>query len=339
MRKHVPQRTADEVANAILLAQQHCLAVGLTSVCDAGLQQSQIEILAALHQQHALHMRVAAMVDGTHDSTVLHYINSGPLLGEKLIVRAMKFYADGALGSRGARLLEPYSDDPDNSGLLIHTEDYFLNAALSCFYAGFQMCSHAIGDSANRMVLDVYGSVLKGRNDLRWRIEHCQVVHPDDLQKFSDYSVIPSVQTTHATSDMYWADERLGANRVQYAYAYKTLKEYAGTLANGSDFPVESINPLLGFFAAISRKDLTGFPAGGFQAENALSREDALRAMTIWAAHACFMEQFAGSLETGKRADFVMLDTDLMQTEEMDLPAAKVLATYIDGNAVFTREP
>jgi predicted amidohydrolase YtcJ len=197
------------------------------------------------------------------------------------------------------------------------------------------MCTHCIGDSANRLMLDIYGSVLKSKNDRRWRIEHAQVVNKDDFDKFGEFSIIPSVQPTHATSDMYWAKDRLGTERVKGAYAYKDLLKQNGMVAAGSDFPVESINPLLGFYAAVSRKDLNGYPETGFQIENALTREEAMKAMTIWAAYSNFEENEKGSIEPGKFADFVILDKDIMTIDIKDVPSAGILYMYINGEQVF----
>jgi hypothetical protein len=187
------------------------------------------------------------------------------------------------------------------------------------------------------MVLDQYAELLQGKNDLRWRIEHAQVVDPSDLHYFKDYSIVPSVQATHATSDMYWAGDRLGPVRVKSAYAYRELKNQNGWLPNGTDFPIENISPLLTFYAAVGRQDLKGFPAGGFQPENALTREEALRSITIWAARANFMEKTKGSLEVGKDADFIVTDKDIMQVDLRDVPETRVLLTFIRGKEVFRK--
>lgn len=199
------------------------------------------------------------------------------------------------------------------------------------------MCTHAIGDSANREILNVYGEVLKGKNDKRWRIEHAQVISPEDFSRFAQYSVIPSVQSTHATSDMYWAGDRLGADRLKGAYAYQDLLKQNGWLVLGTDFPVEKIDPLNTFYAAVVRKDAKGYPTAGFQIENALSREDALRGMTIWAAKGNFEESEKGSLEPGKFADFVIMDLDLMKVKAEELLKGRVLTTYLNGEKVYQR--
>jgi len=204
-----------------------------------------------------------------------------------------------------------------------------------CYDAGYQVATHCIGDSANRLMLNIYKDFLKTRNDLRWRIEHAQIVHPEDFRLFGDYSVVPSVQTTHATSDMSWAPSRVGPERIRGAYAYKQLLEQNGWIPNGSDFPIEQINPLFGFFAGFARMDQDGRPEGGWQTENALTREECLKAMTIWAARSCFEEKERGSIEPGKKADFVVLEEDIMTADPLRVPKIKVLQTWIGGEQVF----
>ena len=247
----------------------------------------------------------------------------------------MKLYADGALGSRGALLLKPYSDDPGNPGLQMEPASYYDSLCRLAYENGFQVNTHAIGDSANRLVLDVYGAILKGKNDLRWRIEHAQIVNADDMHKFGKFSVIPSIQSTHCTSDMDWADERVGPDRIKEAYPYKQLLEENGWLVNGTDFPIEVINPLYTFYAAVTRKHLDGTPDAGFQMENALTRKEALYSITLWPARGSFDEDRKGSIEAGKDADFVMLDHDVMTIEEQDITGISVKGTWINGKKVF----
>ena len=267
-----------------------------------------------------------------------YYLEKGPYKTENLTVCSFKFYADGALGSRGACLIEPYSDIIENEhhGLLTTELEFFQKYAPLLYEKGFQMNVHCIGDSANRMILDVYGSVLQGVNDKRWRIEHAQVIHPDDFEKFKAYTIIPSIQSTHATSDMYWAKDRLGEERVKGAYAYKKLLNQNMIVALGTDFPVEGINPMNTFYAAVARKDSKGYPDQGFQMENSLSRQEALKGMTIWAAMSNFEENQKGSLEVGKAADFVILNNDIMETDEENLLRVKVVQTFINGENVYT---
>lgn len=316
---------------ALLDAQRDCLAAGLTMVVDAGLDVNTIDLIRQMQQEGVLKIRIYAMISDKPEN-MERYAGTGPMVSDRLIVRAVKCYADGALGSRGALLIKPYSDvDSTWNGLLRGSREHFLGIAQWCKAHGFQMATHCIGDSADRLILGVYGEVLGGTNDLRWRIEHAQCMDPADLDLFKANTVIPSVQPTHATSDMLWADERLGAERLANAYAYKRLLRQNGLLALGTDFPVEGISPLNTFRSAVFRKNNEGVPAGGFQMADALTREEALRGMTIWNAIATFTEKDLGTLEVGKLADFVVLDRDLLRTAEGDLERTKVVATYVQG--------
>ena len=281
-------------------------------------------------------MRIYAMLSDQKDNFDFLFKN-GALKTDRLNVRSFKVYMDGALGSRGACLLEPYSDKQGYSGFLLSDKKHFAEVAQKIADAGFQMNTHAIGDSANREILNVYAKVLKGKNDFRWRIEHAQVVNKADFKLFADNNIIPSVQSTHATSDMYWAADRLGAERVKGAYAFKQLLDQNGWLVLGTDFPVENINPMYTFYAAVVRKDMKGYPANGYQMENAMSREEALRGMTIWAAKGQFEEKEKGSIEAGKFADFVILDQDIMKADAELLFKAQVLKTYLNGENVYSK--
>jgi predicted amidohydrolase YtcJ len=308
--------------------------VGLTSVQDAGLGRDTIELIDKMHREGSLLIRIYAMISATSDN-LDHFLRQGRYETERLNVRSFKLYADGALGSRGARMTEPYSDDPGNNGLFMFQPDFYKRICSLALENGFQVNTHAIGDEGNRFVLQLYSEFLKDKNDLRWRIEHAQVIHPGDFDLFGKFSVVPSVQPTHATSDMYWGEERIGKERMKGAYAYKRLLEENGWLPLGTDFPVENINPLYTFYAAVARKDLTGFPAEGFQMENALTRQEALRGMTIWAAKAAFEENIKGSLEPGKFADFIILDQDIMTIPIDSVPQVKVLSTWSGGQKVY----
>ena len=263
---------------------------------------------------------------------------NGKIKTPRLNVRAFKLFSDGALGSRGACLINPYSDRTGWSGFLLQPESHFDAMAKVIAEHGFQMCTHAIGDSANRVMLHIYAKYLKGKNDLRWRIEHAQVINKEDFHFFGDYNIIPSVQPTHATSDMYWAADRLGKERLKYAYANKQLLQENGWIPLGTDFPVEDISPIATFYAAVFRQDQQQWPDGGFQMENALTREEALRGITSWAAKANFEENEKGTLEKGKLADFIIADTDLMHASEKDVLATKVLMTFLNGEMVFARK-
>ncbi|MBU6122157.1 amidohydrolase [Hymenobacter siberiensis] len=326
-----------EAAQLLLQAQQNCLAVGLTSLADAGLDKADIDQMAALQQQKKLKLRLYAMLAPTPENRA-YYLKNGPVFTDQLTINSFKVYADGALGSRGACLVKPYADKPKETGFLLSTEKQFRDLAKELAASKFQMNTHAIGDSANRIILNIYGEALKGQKDRRWRIEHAQVITPADMPKFGQFGIVPSVQPTHATSDMYWAGERLGAERLKTAYAYAELLKQYGQLALGSDFPVEDINPLFGFHSAVARQDAKNFPKDGFQMENAISREQALRGMTTWAAHAGFEEKRKGQIKPGMLADFVVLDTDLLTAPKEQLRGAAVLQTWIGGQLVFDRK-
>ncbi len=330
----IPESTLENESKSLLQAQHNCFAVGLTTVDDAGLNYKVINRIDSLQRVGLLKMRMYAMV--LNDSAnMTYYKKNGKYKTDHLNVRSFKLYGDGALGSRGACMLQPYSDMPKHYGFLLSSIDSIKSLATDVFNLGFQLNTHCIGDSANRLLLNIYAGVLKGKNNLRWRIEHAQVVDANDVQKFGEYSIIPSVQPTHATSDMYWAEDRIGLSRIKNAYQYKNLLNQNGMIAGGSDFPVEDINPLFGFYAAITRKDQKQFPENGFQKENAITREQALRAMTIWAAYSNFEEGEKGSIEKGKFADFVILQDDLMQVKEEQLFSVKVLQTFVAGEKVF----
>lgn len=325
----IPPMTPAQQIQALLKAQENCLAVGLTSVTDAGLDIASIERIDSLQQAGQLTIHVNAMVN-PDDETMEHFMRQGIIDKERLTVRSVKIYADGALGSRGAKLLEPYSDLDEcgmgnaECGMILESDEFYRHVCQKAYEAGYQVCCHAIGDGGVQHILDIYSEFLKGPNDLRWRIEHSQVVAEDDFARFGQYNVIPSVQTTHCTSDMDWAGERLG-DRIKNAYAYQRLRQENGWLINGTDFPIEDISPIFTFYAAVARKHLDGTPAEGFQMENALTREQALRSITIWVAKGCFLEDRKGSIEVGKDADFVMLDRDIMTVAEGEIPAAKVI--------------
>jgi predicted amidohydrolase YtcJ len=329
---------ADEATKrqALLDAQTDCLEAGLTMVVDAGLDVGTIELIRTMQKEGLLKIRVYAMVSDAPEN-LAHFEQHGAIDDERLKVRSVKVYADGALGSRGALLKQPYTDQHGHHGLQLATREHFKEVAEWCRKHGFQMNTHCIGDSANKLLLDVYGEVLGGANDLRWRIEHAQVVSPGDRPKFAQYSIIPSVQPTHATSDGPWAADRLGPQRIDHAYAYEHLRSTMGMLALGTDFPVEGIDPLQTFRSAVTRQGKPGDPPGGYQKQNALSREDALRGMTIWNAIATFSEHDLGSLEPGKYADFVVLDRDLLEVSEELLWNAKVMDTFISGIPMKTR--
>lgn len=329
----VPETDKESVVKALLQGEQNCFEVGLTSLGDAGLFKNKILTIDSLQKNDLMKMRIYAMLE-PNDENFNHFVKNGIYKTDYLNVRSIKLYADGALGSRGASLIEPYSDDPENSGLIIETLDFYHEMCKLAIENNYQINTHAIGDYANRLILDIYSEYLKGENDKRWRIEHAQIIHPDDLNKFGEFSIVPSIQSTHCTSDMYWADERLGDKRIKNAYIYKELLEQNGWIPNGTDFPVEKIDPRLTFYASVTRKDVDGYPENGFQTENALTREETLKSMTIWAAKAAFEENEKGSIEPGKFADFIILEDDIMEIDENEIPNVKILSTYISGKKV-----
>ncbi len=334
LKKVIPGAGKSEYESWLSTAQTNCFAQGLTTITDCGLSFKEVAIIDTLQREGKLQMRLYVMLSDDPEN-FSHFLSKGPYKTDRLFVNGVKAYADGALGSRGACLLAPYTDKAGWGGFLLSHTSHFDSLAQLLLPTGFQMCTHAIGDSGVRMVLGVYNKYLNGKNDRRWRIEHAQVVNPADFSLFGKASIIPSVQPTHATSDMTWALERLGPERLKGAYASKQLLEQNGWIALGTDFPVEDISPFKTFYAAVIRKDATGQPATGFQTENALTREQTLRGMTIWAAKAGFLEKEVGSLEAGKKADFIILDKDLLTTPETEILNAKVLATYIGGQNVF----
>lgn len=321
----------------LIKAQDSCFAQGLTTIDDCGLDYQTVEKLEQLQKSGNLKMRLYVMLSDS-PKNFDYLAKRGIIKTDRLHVRGFKVFADGALGSRGACLLHPYSDRSNTRGFLLSKPSHFLDIAKQIKSKGFQMCTHAIGDSANRTILKIYEQVLGAKNDERWRIEHAQVVNANDFVRFGQASIIPSVQPTHATSDMYWAKDRLGVERVKGAYAYQQLLQQNGWLALGTDFPVEHINPMFTFYAATARKDAKAFPKGGFQSENALTPEQTLRGMTIWAAKANFEEKEKGSLEPGKMADFIVLEHDLLKADDQQILKNKVIRTYLNGEKVYEKK-
>ena len=332
----VPKSTREEMTGALARAQENCFRVGLTSVQDAGLDKEVVQLIDSLYRKGGLKIRMNTWLSPTEENFT-HFVEKGPYQSEHLSINTIKLFADGALGSRGALMIESYTDDPGNRGLRVNPLAKLEEHCRRAYEHNFTVATHCIGDAANREMLNLYAAILGGKNDRRWRIEHSQIIHPDDFHLFGEFSIIPSIQTTHATSDMYWAIKRVGPERIKGGYAYAQLLEENGWLPNGSDFPVEHINPLYGFYAAVARKDQSGYPEGGFQPENALSREEALRAMTIWAARAAREEHMKGSIEPGKLADLVVTEKDLMTAPEEELFGIEVVATYSGGELVYEK--
>ena len=328
-----PEPTIEEQRRALLEAQKICFDLGLTTVSDAGLDKQVIELIDEMQKNDELNMRVYAMISNKKEN-LDYYLPKGKIKTDFLNVQSVKVYADGALGSRGAALKAPYSDQENHFGAMVIGNVDFLSLANRIANSEYQMNTHAIGDSANRVVLKTYENVLDGKSDRRWRVEHAQVITDNDFEHFKNQNIIPSVQPTHATSDMYWAGDRLGEEREKGAYAFKDLLKASGTVALGTDFPVEKVSPLLTFYAAVARQDLEEYPEGGYLMENALTREETLKGMTIWAAHANFEDHEKGSIEVGKFADFIILDKDIMTIDAKEIPNIEILETYVDGKKV-----
>lgn len=337
VEKVIPPMDDAQLKEAVLAAQQNCFAVGLTTLDDAGLLRKDVDVLTAMETSGELKMRLYVMLSDTSDNYA-YYMTTGPKETPHIDIRAFKFYADGALGSRGACLLRSYDDMPGHRGFLLRDTAHYREKFMQCRDKGFQVCTHCIGDSANRVILQLYGSLLQEGNDLRWRIEHAQVVDPSDRIYFKKYGIIPSVQPTHATSDMYWAEKRLGADRMKGAYAYRSLLEQAGILALGTDFPVEDINPMYTLYAAVARKDLQGYPDEGFMMNEAIDRKQAILGMTSWAAWSNFEEKEKGSIAPGMFADFIVMSTDPVTCPVDDIPKITVLETWSGGQKVYAKK-
>jgi predicted amidohydrolase YtcJ len=332
-----PSREENRAALRGAVAELH--RWGLVGVHDAGESRATIELMEDMAQKGQLDLRTYVMI--SDDSAALsYYFARGPrsaLYDGRLWERSVKLYSDGALGSRGAALLEPYADDPKNTGLLVSAPAHIQDVATRALRAGFQVNTHAIGDRGNRLVLDAYEKALAAvpLADHRFRIEHAQILQHDDIPRFARLGVIPSMQASHQTSDMYWAPNRLGQARLFGAYAWRSLIDAGSVVPNGSDFPVEQVNPLISFHSAVSRQDADNWPAGGWLPEQRMTRDEALKAMTIWAAYAAFQEKDMGSLAPGKFADFVVLDRDIMRVPESEILGTRVLSTWLGGKLVY----
>lgn len=337
VKSKIPLRTEDEIIDDLIQAQHDCFALGLTSVTDCGVTKSVYQTIEKAYQKKALHIRNSIML-ASDQETKNAYIGQTIPSTPYLHVIGFKLYADGALGSRGASLINDYHDRHGHRGLDLLNRDSLQAWANDIIKTDYQLCTHAIGDQANRTVLQVYANVLKSKNDRRWRIEHAQVVAPSDRHFFGEYSIIPSVQPTHATSDMYWAEQRLGSSRIESAYAYQSLLQQNNYIPLGTDFPVEEINPLATFCAAVFRQNKNQWPEEGFQKKEALTRREALLGMTLWAAKAAREEHYKGSLEKGKVADMVIMNCNLMTANLPEIYDAPIVATYVNGKVVYTAE-
>lgn len=361
----LPQISEAESEEALGLAMRECLSYGLTGIHDMGVDTNDIQLYKRQIDAKKFPMRVYAAIGGPGE-TWEQFLKSGSLMSygdHRLTVRAIKMYVDGALGSRGAALIEAYSDDPDNRGLTVISEEKLKQVVETALDHGFQVCTHAIGDRGNNIVLNVYENALKSRpkKDVRLRVEHVQVLQQSDIPRFAELGVLPSMQPTHCTSDMYWVEARLGPKRVRGAYAWRSLLKTGVIIPGGSDFPVEHPNPLFGIYAAVTRQDQQGRPKnaedvkkywqlskegivdpsvfeGGWYASEKMERLEALRAFTSWAATAAFQEALVGSLEPGKLADFVVLSHDIVRIPAEDILKTIVERTIVGGVEVYTRD-
>ena len=341
----VPEPTRANTRKAILAAIAEANRWGLTGIHDPGEDAEAVGIYEELAKAGNYTLRNYVMLSdpgepGSARAMGNPYIQRGPqnaLYDGHLWIRAIKLYADGALGSRGAALLAPYSDDPTNSGLLVSRPEHIEAWAEWALGHGFQINVHAIGDRGNRVVLDAFDSALRKnpKANHRFRIEHAQVLSPQDIPRFARLGVIPSMQATHQTSDMRWAESRVGPQRIRGAYAWRSLLNTGVIIPNGTDFPVEEVNPLLTFHAAVTRQDPTNWPAGGWYPDQKMTRREALQSMTIWPAYAGFQESVLGSLTPGKYADFVVLDRDIMRVPDTEILGARVLSTWVGGKRVY----
>jgi predicted amidohydrolase YtcJ len=341
----IPAATPEQTRHAVLAAIEECNRWGLTGIHDPGVDPKTIAIYEELAKAGKYNLRNYVMISDPGEPTAAvtlsnPYLRRGPqsaLYDGHLWIRAIKLYSDGALGSRGAALLAPYSDDPTNSGLLVSQPAHIEAWAETALRRGFQVNVHAIGDRGNRITLDAFESALRRvpKADHRFRVEHAQVLSQQDIPRFAKLGVIPSMQATHQTSDMRWAESRVGPERIRGAYAWRSLLNTGVIIPNGTDFPVEEVNPLLTFHAAVTRQDPENSPVGGWYPDQKMTREEALQSMTIWAAYAGFQESMLGSLTPGKYADFVVLDRDIMRVPDTEILGARVISTWIGGKRVY----
>jgi len=339
----IPAPSRAELREQTLAAIAEANRWGLTGIHDAGVAPEGIAVYEELAKEGRYSLRNYVMVR-SGDSVLDAFMQRGPqkaLYDGRLWIRAIKLVADGALGSRGAALLEPYSDDPGNTGLITTPPERIKSVAVRALKAGFQVNVHAIGDRANRMVLDQFEAAFREvpTADHRFRIEHAQILRYQDIPRFAELDVIPSMQGSHQTSDMYWAPNRLGPARLGGAYAWRSLLNTGVVIPNGSDFPVEAVNPLISFHSFFTRQDADNFPPGGWMPEQRTTRQEALLSITLWPAYAAFMENESGSLTIGKYADFVVLDRDIMTVAPEEVLGTRVLLTMLGGKAVYRRNP
>jgi predicted amidohydrolase YtcJ len=333
-RKAIPRMGIQNALAYLKESEAQYFEHGLTSIVECGVQKEVIDWLKEAYASGQLKLRTTMMLTCDQENYA-SFLNESPYKTDQLHIAGFKVFADGAMGSRGACLLHDYTDRAGHRGNMLLSKDSLRRIVRKVYDSPYQLCVHAIGDSANREVLTIYSDLLKQKNDRRWRVEHAQLVNDADMNLFGKYSIIPSVQPSHATGDMTWIAQRLGEERTRQSYRYKQLLEQNQWLPLGTDFPVEQLNPLHTFFAAVFRTGIDHLPQGGFQSDNALTREEALKGITIWAARSVFEEMEKGSLEPGKLADFVVLDTDLMKADATSILNTKVVSTFSGGRKVF----
>ncbi len=342
--KWIPEETQEMIEQSFELAMNECLSCGITGFCDAGQGPEILNFYKRKLKEKAFKLRMYVMIDGNNDQLLKEYFATGPQndMGDGfLTIRSVKLYADGALGSRGAWMLQPYTDMPDSYGEAVTDSLWLYEVSERSLTNGFQVCIHAIGDRANREVLNIYESVFekhpeKAKN-CRFRIEHAQHLDPADIPRFAALGVIPAMQAIHLSSDRPWAIDRLGPERVKYAYAWQRLLKTGVRIVNGTDAPVEPVDPLPCFYAAVSRRTLDGEPPGGFEPDLKMTREQALRSYTIDAAYGLFQETWKGSVEPGKVADFTVFDRDIMTIPEEEILKTHVMMTIVDGKVMWKR--
>tara|TARA_R110002049_G_scaffold115795_7_gene267968 strand:+ start:3028 stop:4755 length:1728 start_codon:yes stop_codon:yes gene_type:complete len=343
--KHIPESTPEKDMKAFELAVAACHRNGITGFHDAGIRRETISLYQKMKSADKMKVRLYGMLNGGDKELLAEWYRKGPMIDTDnlMTIRSVKLSCDGALGSRGAWLLEAYSDRPGHFGHETMPMEFVKETALNGLQNGFQICSHAIGDRANREILDQYESAFKAlpelASDHRFRIEHAQHLHPDDIPRFAQLKVIPAMQAIHLSSDRPWAIERLGEKRIKEgAYMWQSLLKSGIPIVNGTDVPVEPLNPIASLYASISRKTLMGIPEGGYEAEERMTREQALRSYTLDAAYGAFEEDIKGSITVGKLADFTIYDQDLMKIEEKDFLKTRISMTIFDGNVVYSGE-
>lgn len=343
--RQIPKSAPETDQKALDLAIKACLRNGITSFHDAGASRENINLFHEFKAEGKLGVRLYVMVTGRDHALVYEWLKKGPEIDSLgwLTIRSIKLNCDGALGSRGAWLLEPYTDRPDFSGMATLSMDTVLKISREAIKSGFQVCSHAIGDRANKEVLDRYETTFSENpdkaNDHRFRIEHAQHLHPSDISRFARLGVIPAMQAIHMSSDRPWAIERLGEKRIkQGAYMWQALLKSGARIVNGTDAPVEPINPIPSFYASVTRKTLKGKPEGGYEAEQKMTRDQALRSYTIDAAYGAFEEHIKGSIEPGKLADFTIYTKDIMRVNENEILQTEVAMTILGGNVVYQKQ-